>query len=136
MNTTTSMNTTMVRENQELVDEAYDHLNESTAALIMGTTFAKSQEDTEDYLRRYGLNIDRAIKAASKGLSTLLKLQYIRDAEVTVNLSLSDDANGMAQSASPVLASESPVIRSLPVTEHIVPIVWGHQPLQSVSAAS
>lgn len=131
------MNTTMIRENQELVDDAYYQFNESTSALIMGTTFAKTkEEDTEDYLRRYGLDIDRAIKAAHKGLSALYKLQYIRDAEVTVNLSLSDDANGMAQSASPVLATESPVIRALPVTDKITPIVRMPHPLQLASAAS
>ena len=122
------MKTELVREHQEKIDAAYDHLNESTFALVCGISqFAKHEQSIGPLVR-----LDDAIRHATKALVILRTLASIRDESITVNLTERDDAGIIEKD----MASESPAVRSLPETEHIKPIARRHQPLRSLQAAS
>lgn len=116
------MNTAMVRANQKLVDDAYDRLSESSGRIVGGISRIADSPRAIEYLSTYdGINLDEAIAEAHKGLSLLYQLQYIRDKEATVDLT--ERGYGMDTPTAKMLASdESPVIRSLPITDKIQPV--------------
>lgn len=116
------MKTEMIRRNQKLFDQAYDSLSMASCDLVAGVSSMENNEAAKISLELHLMDLDSAIAWATKGLSALYQLRGIRDAAITVNLS--ESTNGMVESDTPLLdAGESPVIRSLPETEQIKPLL-------------
>lgn len=103
------------RNHQALLTEAHDMLQAASVDLVW------SLDNGDEGIDLGFVDLDGAIMQAQRGLRALHDLRWLRDKEVTVNLS--ERSHDVVESASPVLATESPVIRSLPVTDKITPIV-------------
>ena len=89
------MNRELVRKNQKLVDSAYSLASNVGCDMVRGLSHWLNADDGAETLERlelHGLDIDSAVTSASKCLSALMQLQYIRDA--------AKDAGVVSQAAS------------------------------------